>query len=255
MQSQHRQAFTLVELLVVIGIIALLISMLLPALNRAREAAKTTTCLSQLRQISITNHLYANEYRGLMPPSYVSPATPDGDRIHQFLEKYLPKTVGRTVWVCPNAIPVDVNEFPMTYGANESVHVNANAALPVKPPLCKITKIRRPAEVIEFLDCSQNSGVWTAGGWLDNTGYPGAPYLEAPNSYSDPNSANVTKSFMDRSLSLLPGWVDQDKVGNNYHGRWRHAGGKRINAVFVDGHAGSFAKDELKWRNLARNSD
>jgi prepilin-type N-terminal cleavage/methylation domain-containing protein len=55
------RGFTLVELLVVIGIIALLVSMLLPALQKAREAGNRAACLSNLRQIGLMITLYANE--------------------------------------------------------------------------------------------------------------------------------------------------------------------------------------------------
>jgi prepilin-type N-terminal cleavage/methylation domain-containing protein len=55
------RGFTLVELLVVIGIIAVLISLLLPALNRARQAAKSAICLSNLRQSGVGLMLYAND--------------------------------------------------------------------------------------------------------------------------------------------------------------------------------------------------
>ena len=64
------QAFTLVELLVVIGIIALLVSILLPTLGKAREAAKRTQCLSNLRTISQMLVMYSISYKDMVPLGY-----------------------------------------------------------------------------------------------------------------------------------------------------------------------------------------
>jgi prepilin-type N-terminal cleavage/methylation domain-containing protein len=60
-------AFTLVELLVVIGIIALLIGILMPALNRARIQSRTVACASNLHQLGLVFHMYANENKGSVP--------------------------------------------------------------------------------------------------------------------------------------------------------------------------------------------
>lgn len=70
LDTRDRVGFTLVELLVVIGIIAVLISMLLPAMGRAREAARQAICLSNLRQVHNLFVLYANANRDRVPIGY-----------------------------------------------------------------------------------------------------------------------------------------------------------------------------------------
>ncbi|MEM7681972.1 MAG: DUF1559 domain-containing protein [Planctomycetota bacterium] len=68
-RGQARSAFTLIELLVVIAIIALLIGILLPVLGAARDAARITQSLSQMRQIGLAVTAYADQYEGFFPPS------------------------------------------------------------------------------------------------------------------------------------------------------------------------------------------
>ena len=63
---KKRSRFTLIELLIVIAIIAILASMLLPALNRARESAQTSACLNRKKQAILANQLYANDFKDYM---------------------------------------------------------------------------------------------------------------------------------------------------------------------------------------------
>jgi len=127
-ERSGQRGFTLVELLVVIGIIAVLIAILLPTLSKARQQANTTKCLSNLRQIGQAFHLYATAYKDAWP--VVRQDTPDdgitpqnvvnwywGDMILPFLSKggkqnYQITNAGEAeearrsvLWGCPNWVP------------------------------------------------------------------------------------------------------------------------------------------------------
>jgi prepilin-type N-terminal cleavage/methylation domain-containing protein/prepilin-type processing-associated H-X9-DG protein len=218
-----RNAFTLVELLVVIGIIALLISILLPALNHAREMAKQVKCLSNLRQLGQAMVDYANENRSRLPAPASYAALYDDDfvwwepsRINQIglhgFGPYLHLTnspAGTAVLLCPSD---DLNyrartgnngygPFPFSYSMNSEMTVNGHGL--------NMSKIKRSAEKMVFFEEDENT--------IDD-GY-GTP---------EPDSGINLLAIRHDSTRREP---DNVTTGLTLNGSCRG------NAVFCDGHA------------------
>ncbi|HEY7091382.1 MAG TPA: type II secretion system protein [Tepidisphaeraceae bacterium] len=102
-RSRAGLAFTLVELLVVIGIIALLIAVLLPALNKARKAARTTACLSNIRQLVLGEIQYVQDNKGKFSPYYDFGGEPPAPFQIEWMQQVAKPNEMDKVRLCPDA--------------------------------------------------------------------------------------------------------------------------------------------------------
>ena len=163
--------FTLVELLVVIGIIGLLMAMLLPALSRSFQHARATQCSNNLRQLMLASLLYADANRGFFPPAhYLDPrATPPNSvngaplLLREFYSEAAvvrcptePEAINvRAVYGSLYGITDELPEFA-SYSYNFYVYVN-NLTDPLTRPTKRDT-LRRPSDLILLFDAAVGLG-------------------------------------------------------------------------------------------------
>ena len=253
--------FTLVELLVVIGIIALLISVLLPALNKARSSAKTLACSSNLRQIALAMHMYAQANEGWLPAGSSSPSGSD----YNWPLAFAPYAGGQNnatgkgvvkwpkVYRCPNAAFPDLGNFHYTCNAIVMPDVGrahgsgygGMAKSYLRP--YRLDRVRPAAKIMVFFDGGQVSGA--------SMNY--SPYSSAwgmNRGFSNQDAIYWEEYFKGAALDKRLGYkFDQNTDwGSTYNAelRYRELGNRAINVAFADGHVETHklmgrASDEL----------
>ena len=150
----RKNGFTLIELLVVIAIIAILAAILFPVFARAREKARQSSCLSNVKQLMLAVQQYAQDYDERMPGHGNSPQWPG---------QIFPYVKNAHVYACPSADSNPSTEAQIVTIYNYSWNYYGNGAL----NWMKLATIQRPAEALVILD----NTVYIANPWRGDTSY------------------------------------------------------------------------------------
>jgi len=214
---QRRAGFTLVELLVVIGIIAVLISILLPALSKARDSAQQLVCQSNLRQIYVASSMYQNEWDGFYVAYYDKP------------------------WNSNSALSTT-----FTWPTPLRNYLKSTQAPDTKPPViygCPVRDIIQPRVSAQWDPPNYAYSQWVGGYIMDPTNGNKSTMHRYASLVADLKSRTSVPAEPNDIILFLDGrlWVTQNNGPSTddwqmaWSGRWVHPN-KTMNGVFLDGH-------------------
>ena len=155
---QRRPAFTLVELLVVVGIIAILIAILMPALRRARNQAQKVDCMARVRQIMVATQMYTQLHKGWLPGPFGGTNPPGPHNMYDVDTGWLWTTNclrEKEVWLCPvDPRPPLERRYSFTYNGRMIVNIGTeDEAWPVvipPPHMRRITSFKYPDRCLVY---------------------------------------------------------------------------------------------------------
>ena len=245
-----RRAFTLLELLVVIGIIALLVSILLPTLNKARESAQTVKCLSNLRQLGQANSMYAADSDGWAVPGVMGHNNAADSRVWWYNNKEWRRNAGLPTGgagggqagrvpealICPTAVLAREkpggDRIDNSYGYNIR-HVNYL-------PKHLIVTLPKPSEWNEHTEFG--------GVWANRVKNPAEKiqFIDSMTPFVEPQNSNHFRRI-DGYHDGAPSWPGTRRVVLTAyrHSRDQKSDDARINIVFWDGHAATMRRGDV----------
>jgi prepilin-type N-terminal cleavage/methylation domain-containing protein/prepilin-type processing-associated H-X9-DG protein len=277
--KHHRQlGFTLVELLVVIGIIAVLIGILLPALSKAREHASQIKCMANLRQIGQAMFIYTNDNQGMLPYGFVTNGAAisvngtvtnypgeNADWTTLLLSVMTRKDSGyttgqqattpdlagvRKVFMCPTVSVEPTKAAIIThYSAHPRIMPDLSGTDWLSPSAsstlraCRMARLKRAPELACIFDASVSdpsaSGQWIAFADAFMLNKNG---IQATPYFTDQYPAGKTAGTpLDlTTLPANPKFINIDGNNNKGNIRFRHNGDTQANALMLDGHVAVF---------------